>query len=103
VAERAREIEKLALALAGAERSANIPESRLPDPGFATVAQAWAAGHDLDELFDDDMAAGDFVRNCRQLIDVLRQLRDGFPVLRSVARDAVRRMDRGVVAAGGKS
>ena len=103
VAERAQEIEKLALALTAAERSANIPETRLPDPGFASVAHGWAAGHDLEELFDDDMAAGDFVRNCRQLIDVLRQLRDGFPALQPVAQDAVRRMDRGVVAAGGKA
>lgn len=103
VAERANEIESLALTLAATERSAGIPETRLPDPGFASVAHAWAAGHDLEELFDDDMAAGDFVRNCRQLIDVLRQLRDGFPALRPIANDAVRRMDRGVVAAGGKT
>jgi ATP-dependent RNA helicase HelY len=103
VAERAKAIETLALTLTAAERSANIPETRMPDPGFASVAQSWAAGHDLEELFDDDMAAGDFVRNCRQLIDVLRQLRDGFPALRSVAQDAVRRMDRGVVAAGGRA
>lgn len=103
VADRASEVGKLALTLAAAERSAHVPETRLPDPGFASVAQAWAAGHDLEELFDDDMAAGDFVRNCRQLIDVLRQLRDGFPRLRTVAADAVQRMDRGVVAAGGKA
>jgi ATP-dependent RNA helicase HelY len=103
VADRASEIVKLALTLAAAERAAHVPETRMPDPGFASVAQAWAAGHDLAELFDDDMAAGDFVRNCRQLIDVLRQLRDGFPRLGAVAADAVRRMDRGVVAAGGRA
>jgi ATP-dependent RNA helicase HelY len=67
------------------------------------VAHAWSSGHDLEDLFDDEMAAGDFVRNCRQLIDVLRQLRDEFPRLRAVAAEAVKQMDRGVVAAGGRA
>lgn len=103
VGERCREIERLATDLNGAERSLRLPETRFPEQGFAVVAHAWAAGHDLEDLFDDDMAAGDFVRNCRQLIDVLRQLRDGFPALRVVAAEAVTRMDRGVVAAGGQA
>lgn len=103
VGDRCRQIENLAAELGGAERALRLPETRQPDQGFAVVAHAWAAGHDLEELFDDDMAAGDFVRNCRQLIDVLRQLRDEFPGLRRVAADAVKKMDRGVVAAGGKA
>ncbi len=94
---------ELASALAAAERGAGLPETRFPDAGFASIAYAWAAGHDLDDLFDDDLAAGDFVRNCRQLIDVMRQLRDGFPALREVAADGIKRLDRGVVAAGGKA
>jgi ATP-dependent RNA helicase HelY len=85
-----------------AERRQHLPETRLPDPGFAAVAHAWATGHDLDDLFDDDLAAGDFVRNCRQLLDLLRQLRDAFPSLRSSAGAAVKAIDRGVVAAGGR-
>lgn len=96
-------IEELALTLTAAERAAGLPETRLPEAGFSAIAYAWAAGHDLDDLFDDDLAAGDFVRNCRQLIDVMRQLRDGFPRLREVAADGIRRLDRGVVAAGGKA
>jgi hypothetical protein len=43
------------------------------------------------------------VRNCRQLIDVLRQLRDEFPHLRNAAADGIRAIDRGVVAAGGRA
>ncbi|MDJ0924672.1 MAG: DEAD/DEAH box helicase [Acidimicrobiia bacterium] len=103
IAQRAGEIEELALELTAAERAARVPETRLPERGFAATAHAWAAGHDLEDLFDDDMAAGDFVRNCRQLIDVLRQLRDEFPRLKRTAAEAVRRMDRGVVAAGGRA
>jgi len=81
-----------------------LPPTRAPDPGFAAVAHAWAHGVDLEDLFgDDDMAAGDFVRNCRQLLDLLRQLRDTFPGLAPEARRAIAGIDRGVVAAGGRS
>ncbi len=100
---RVEQIEKLAEELISAEATAGVPESRLPDAGFAAIAYAWAAGHDLEELFDDDLAAGDFVRNCRQLIDVLRQLRDGFPTLRAAAAEGIAAIDRGVVAAGGRA
>ena len=81
----------------------DLPETRYPEAGFSSIAYAWAAGHDLEDLFEDDLAAGDFVRNCRQLIDVMRQLRDEFPSLRRAAADGVDRVDRGVVAAGGRA
>jgi ATP-dependent RNA helicase HelY len=99
-----KQIEALARELAAAEQAARLPETRFPESGFVPIAYAWAAGHDLEELFeDDDLAAGDFVRNCRQLMDVMRQLRDGFPQLRAAAADGIRRVDRGVVAAGGRA
>ncbi len=103
IEDRVQAIEELAFSLTAAERAVGLPETRLPEAGFSAIAYAWAAGHDLDDLFDDDLAAGDFVRNCRQLIDVMRQLRDGFPSLSAVAADGIRRLDRGVVAAGGKA
>lgn len=103
VAGRVEAIDRLALELTQAERSAGLAETRLPEAGFAAVAYAWAAGHDLEDIFEDDLAAGDFVRNCRQLIDVMRQLRDEFPQLRAAARDGIGRIDRGVVAAGGRA
>ena len=89
--------------LVKAEQAAGLPETRVPEAGFAAIAYAWAAGHQLEDLFDDDFAAGDFVRNCRQLIDVMRQLRDEFPALRRAAAEAITRVDRGVVAAGGRA
>lgn len=93
---------ELAGRLNAAERHHRLPETRAPDEGFAAVAHAWTSGVQLEDLFDDDVVAGDFVRNCRQLLDLLRQLRDGFPKLGSVAAVAVRAIDRGVVAAGGR-
>jgi ATP-dependent RNA helicase HelY len=89
--------------LVEAEARAGLPPTRQPEPGFAGIAHAWALGASLDELFgDDDFAAGDFVRNGRQLLDLMRQLRDGFPATAGVAAEAIRAVDRGVVASGGR-
>ena len=84
------------------ERSRRLPESRIPEAGFASFAHAWTSGQALEDLFDDELAAGDFVRNCRQLLDLLRQLRDGFSELEEPAREAIRSIDRGIVSAGGR-
>ena len=84
------------------ERQYRVPETRRPETGFAATAHAWASGHDLEDLFDEDTKAGDFVRNCRNLLDLLRQLRDSFPALQRQAADAIRSIDRGIVAAGGR-
>jgi ATP-dependent RNA helicase HelY len=102
LARRGIHLDEIARRINLAERREGLPETRLPDPGFSSLAHAWAEGFDLEDLFDDDLAAGDFVRNCRQLIDLMRQLRDAVPGLRATAAAAVRAVDRGVVAAGGR-
>ena len=48
-----------------------LPE---PDAGFAWAAHQWAAGVSLDRVLGDTLAAGDFVRWTRQLIDLLDQI-----------------------------
>ncbi|MEU0844735.1 DEAD/DEAH box helicase [Streptomyces sp. NPDC005962] len=74
---------------------------REPDLGFAWAAYRWASGHGLDELLREvDMPAGDFVRWCKQLIDVLGQIAAAAPN-GAVARNARKAVDgllRGVVA-----
>ncbi|KNE80809.1 MULTISPECIES: DEAD/DEAH box helicase [Streptomyces] len=75
---------------------------REPDLGFAWSAYRWASGHGLDEVLREvEMPAGDFVRWCKQVIDVLGQIAeaapDGTPIRRN-ARRAVDGMLRGVVA-----
>jgi ATP-dependent RNA helicase HelY len=88
--------------LAGDETDAGLAPTRPPEPGFATIAYRWAAGEDLERIFDEDGAdVGDFVRNCRQVIDLLRQMRDVVPEMRVVAGTAAEAVDRGVVAAAG--
>ncbi|MGP3988944.1 DEAD/DEAH box helicase [Streptomyces sp. 3N207] len=75
---------------------------REPDLGFAWAAYRWADGHGLDEVLREaDMPAGDFVRWCKQVIDVLGQLAAAAPEGGTVSRNARRAIDgmlRGVVA-----
>ncbi|MBO8194976.1 DEAD/DEAH box helicase [Streptomyces oryzae] len=75
---------------------------REPDLGFAWAAYRWADGHGLDEVLREaDMPAGDFVRWCKQVIDVLGQLAAAAPDGGTVPRNARRAIDgmlRGVVA-----
>jgi ATP-dependent RNA helicase HelY len=75
---------------------------REPDLGFAWAAYRWAKGDRLDAVLDDTgLAAGDFVRWVRQLLDLLGQLHDAAPEDSRVRQSAPAAMDalrRGVVA-----
>ncbi len=95
-------IERLCAELNLAEEEAGLPLTRQPDPGFMTMAYDWAKGNDLDSvLADEDMSGGDFVRNAKQLIDLLRQLGDVAPDpgTSGSARAAAEGFFRGLVAA----
>ncbi|WP_250289261.1 DEAD/DEAH box helicase [Streptomyces atroolivaceus] len=76
---------------------------REPDLGFAWAVYMWASGRTLDEVLREaEMPAGDFVRWCKQVIDVLGQIaaaapRDGSSVAKN-AHKAVDAVLRGVVA-----
>jgi len=77
---------------------------REPDLGFAWAAYRWAGGATLDDvLSDSDLAAGDFVRWIRQLIDLTDQIANAATTasLRSIARETVTALRRGVVAYSG--
>ena len=102
VRERALEVERIWRDLHAVEDEAGLPETRAPDAGFVRHAQAWAAGEDLEEvLAGDELTGGDFVRNIKQLIDLLRQVGDVAPVdeTAATARSAAEALFRGVVAA----
>ncbi|MGB8652311.1 MAG: DEAD/DEAH box helicase [Mycobacteriales bacterium] len=74
---------------------------REPDPGFSWAAWRWTAGADLEQVLldDPDLTAGDFVRWCKQLVDLLSQvaLVADEPVA-GTARAALSAVRRGVVA-----
>lgn len=96
------DIDRLAGELNGAEDAASLPLTRRPDPGFSGLAHAWASGEDLAQVIEDgEMSGGDFVRNVKQLIDLLRQLGDHVTdqSTAAAARSAVSQLFRGAVAA----
>jgi ATP-dependent RNA helicase HelY len=102
VRDRFTEIDRIWRDLNVVEDEAGLPETRQPDPGFSAAAHAWAAGKDLEAvLLDEDLTGGDFVRNVKQLIDLLRQVGDVAltPATSSAARSAADSLFRGVVAA----
>ena len=91
------------------ERRHRLDRTREPDPGFAWPVQRWARGESLGDVLaaaeqnGQELSAGDFVRWCRQTVDLLDQVAKvagaDTPVGRNAAA-AVRSIRRGVVAAG---
>jgi ATP-dependent RNA helicase HelY len=94
-------IEDLWSDLTRRERQSRLSPTRRPDPGFGSLAYMWASGTEFEALPTKGMAPGDFVRVSRQLVDLLRQVRDGIGELSAEAAAALREVDRGVVAAQG--
>ena len=59
------------------EEDHQVELSRSLDAGFATPVFHWAEGKPLEDVLEEtEMAPGDFVRNCKQLIDLLHQIED---------------------------
>jgi ATP-dependent RNA helicase HelY len=95
-------IERLAGDINRSEQDAGLPPTRPPDAGFLALAHAWAAGGQLGHVLgDEDMSGGDFVRNVKQLLDLLRQVSElaPAPTTRTAARAATTQLFRGVVSA----
>jgi len=90
------------------EQQHRLPASREPDPGFVAAVHRWATSGDLSaSLAASDasgsgspLSAGDFVRWCRQVLDLLDQVRNAAPTpaLRTSAKRAIEAIRRGVVA-----
>lgn len=86
------------------EKDHRLDYLRQPDLGFAWLAYRWAEGDELDDLLSSsELAAGDFVRWMKQLLDLAGQVADaaGDSPVRETAREVVRRVRRGVVAYSG--
>ena len=95
------DLERLAGELADDEEAAGLPPTRRPDPGFAALAYAWAAGEPLAGVLDEEeLSGGDFVRNVKTLIDLVRQVGEVAPDpdTARAARRAADALHRGVVS-----
>ncbi|MGI8697257.1 MAG: DEAD/DEAH box helicase [Mycobacteriales bacterium] len=93
--------------IAADERRHKVERSRDPDLGFGWPAYRWARGEPLQDALDavggarEALPAGDFVRWCKQLIDLLDQIAAvADKELARTARAAVQAIRRGVVASG---
>jgi ATP-dependent RNA helicase HelY len=82
------------------EKEHRLDQLREPDFGFCWAAFRWAEGDDLDDVLESsELAAGDFVRWMKQLLDLTDQVGDvAGGALRDTARETVARLRRGVVA-----
>ncbi len=118
---RVRAVEELAHEIRDDERRHGLPRTRELDAGFFPYAHAWASGSDLAHMLDaprgsrrdrhgpahraapseTPISGGDFVRNVKQLVDLLRQIASvaAGERLGGTARSAAETLVRGIVAA----
>jgi ATP-dependent RNA helicase HelY len=93
------------------ENRHRIAPTREPDEGFVAAMHHWASTGDLASALDASdatgsgtpLSAGDFVRWCRQVLDLLDQVRNAAPEasVRAAAKRAIDDIRRGVVAVDG--
>ncbi|WP_099021310.1 DEAD/DEAH box helicase [Mycolicibacterium palauense] len=104
---------RLSGALRADENRHRIAPTREPDEGFVLAMHRWATTGDLAAALQaaadgsaasSALSAGDFVRWCRQVLDLLDQVRLAAPEasLRAAAKRAVDDVRRGVVAVDGE-
>ena len=99
---------RLAAGLRADEQRHRISPSREPDEGFVSAIHRWATTGDLAAALaasdigntGSPLSAGDFVRWCRQVLDLADQVRNAAPTpeLRAAAKRAINDVRRGVVA-----
>ncbi len=82
------------------ERKFKIAQTKMPHFGMAKIINNWCNNVNLKKLLSrTDIAPGDFVRNVKQIIDLLRQIsRLNIPDLTKTANEAILLLDKGVVS-----
>ena len=81
------------------EEKHQVKTQREPDFGFCWISFRWANGHSLQSVLKgSELSVGDFVRSTKQLIDLLQQISVASETLRHTCLDAMKKLDRGVVA-----
>jgi ATP-dependent RNA helicase HelY len=92
-------------ALEDRERGHRLEPTREPDLGLTWAVHRWASGQRLEPVLKDaDLAAGDFVRWCKQVVDLLGQVQQATGEdavsagVRRAAQEAIDGVRRGVVA-----
>ena len=92
-------VAKMWATIVNLEESHGIQPQREPNFDLAWSAYRWANGHSLQTILrETEITVGDFVRAIRQIIDLLGQLLNAKPEMHHLIRDAMKRIDRGVIA-----
>ncbi len=101
VAEAFHEMVAIWSTLTDREATHTLPLTGELDAGMAWMVHRWASGRGLEEVLrDSDLTAGDFVRRCKQVVDLLGQISTaGSGPVAETARRAADAVLRGVVAA----
>ena len=85
--------------LVSLEEDEGLNPQREPNFDLAWSSYRWANGNSLHSILrETEIPVGDFVRNMRQIIDLLGQLKNARAELSVLANEAIKRIDRGVVA-----
>jgi ATP-dependent RNA helicase HelY len=94
-------IEVMATAIRTVELEVGVAPLRDLDAGFVAPVMRWSTGLSLEESIGDlEISGGDFVRNVKQAIDLLGQLRDvSGDGRRSGFESALKSLQRGIVDA----
>ena len=93
------EVVKIWSRIIAVEESVGLNTQREPNFDLAWSAYRWANGNSLQSILrETDIVVGDFVRAMRQIIDLLGQLANARPELQTTVKEALKRIDRGVIA-----
>lgn len=93
------EVVKIWSRIIAVEESVGLNTQREPNFDLAWSAHRWANGNSLQSILrETDIVVGDFVRAMRQIIDLLGQLANARPELQTTVKEALKRIDRGVIA-----
>jgi ATP-dependent RNA helicase HelY len=99
-AERYRRLQATWRRIRAAEDRHHVELCRELEDGFASAIYRWAKGDPLEDVLREmDMSPGDFVRNGKQLLDLLRQIQEVAPEgAAGTVRRAGEAVNRGVVS-----
>ena len=93
-----REIELIANDIELLEKKFGVESAATLDSRYAGKIYDWALGLNFSDVLDSTTSGGEFVRNVRLVIDLLRQIRSvSHTELRKVVSQSIETLERGVV------